>query len=128
MSDQEDPGFVVRDKRGHGAEEASVTSEPEPEPASSPASTLSQQEAPPLTFSSFIFSLGTSTLMLMGESMVPDQPTPPANLPQAKEMIDVLSMLEAKTQGNLTSDEQTVLHEMLYTLRMKYVDAVSGKS
>ena len=60
--------------------------------------------------------------------MVPDQSTPPVNLPQAKEMIDVLSMLEAKTQGNLTSDEQTVLSEMLYTLRMKYVDAASGKS
>jgi hypothetical protein len=45
----------------------------------------------------------------------------PVNLPQAKEIIDLLSVLEEKTTGNLTTDEQTVLRDMLYALRMKYV-------
>ncbi|RMH34714.1 MAG: DUF1844 domain-containing protein [Nitrospirae bacterium] len=81
----------------------------------------------PVTFSSFIFSLGTSALMLMGETIDPRQPAPPVNLPQAKEIIDILSMLEEKTQGNLSTDEESVLRDMLYTLRMKYVGMTSTK-
>ncbi len=46
--------------------------------------------------------------MLMGESLDPQQPAPPMNLPQAKEIIDILSMLEEKTKGNLSSDEASV--------------------
>ena len=53
--------------------------------------------------------------------MGPQQPPMPVNLPQAKEIIDLLSVLEEKTTGNLTTDEQTVLRDMLYALRMKYV-------
>lgn len=60
--------------------------------------------------------------MLMGEQIDPQQPAMPVNLPQAKEIIDLLSVLEEKTKGNLTTDEQTVLRDMLYALRMKYVN------
>jgi hypothetical protein len=45
----------------------------------------------------------------------------PLNLPQAKDIIDLLSVLENKTTGNLTTEEQAVLRDMLYALRMKYV-------
>ncbi len=65
--------------------------------------------------------------MLLGEQLDPQQPSMPVNLPQAKEIIDLLSVLEDKTKGNLTSDEQTVLRDMLYALRMKYVTLASPK-
>jgi Domain of unknown function (DUF1844) len=74
-----------------------------------------------VTFSSFVISLGSSSLMLMGEQLDPQQPPVPVNLPQAKEIIDLLSVLEEKTKGNLASEEQAVLRDMLYALRMKYV-------
>jgi hypothetical protein len=73
-----------------------------------------------------VFSLGTSALILMGEQLDPQQGKPPVNLAQAKEIIDILSMLEDKTRGNLNSDEQAVLVDMLYALRMKYVDLASS--
>jgi hypothetical protein len=66
--------------------------------------------------------------MLMGESLDPQQPSVPVNLPQAKEIIDILSMLDTKTKGNLSVDEASVLGDMLYTLRMKYVGLTSGQS
>ncbi len=66
--------------------------------------------------------------MLMAEHPDAKQPPPPVNLPQAKEIIDILSVLEEKTRGNLTSDEQAILRDMLYALRMKYVDLASGKT
>jgi hypothetical protein len=78
-----------------------------------------------VTFSSFVISLGSSSLMLMGEQVDPQQPAMPVNLPQAKEIIDLLSVLDAKTKGNLTTEEQAVLRDMLYALRMKYVSLTS---
>ena len=64
--------------------------------------------------------------MLMGERLDPKQASVPMNLSQAKEIIDILSILDEKTRGNLTSDEGAVLRDMLYALRMKYVDVASG--
>jgi hypothetical protein len=130
MSEEEEQPFVVRDKRGHSAFAEPATPTPEssvpPESQASPTFSDSTPPMPPLSFSSFVFSLGTSSLMLMGESLDPQQPSPPVNLPQAKEMIDILSMLEEKTKGNLSTEEASVIGDMLYTLRMKYVSATSG--
>ena len=127
---EEEQGFVVRDKRGRAAFDDPSTPMPEASQPSKPQETSDFSEPtppmPPLTFASFVFSLGTSSLMLMGESLDPQQPSPPVNLPQAKEIIDILSMLEEKTKGNLSSEEASVIGDMLYTLRMKYVSATSG--
>ncbi|MCS6283988.1 MAG: hypothetical protein RL768_636 [Nitrospirota bacterium] len=127
MAEQEE-GFVVRDRRGGGSEAAAKASGPSdaPKPASASGA---EHQAPafPVTFSSFVISLGSSSLMLMGEKLDPQQQAVPVNLPQAKEIIDLLSVLEEKTKGNLTSEEQTVLRDMLYALRMKYVSLSSGK-
>jgi len=134
VTEPEEQGFVIRDKRGHPREEtpsshASSTSSPDAEISEKApqASEPAHEPAPPLSFSSFIFSLGTSALMLMGEKLSSDQPSAPVNLPQAKEIIDILSILEEKTNGNLTTEEAAVIKDMLYTLRMKYVEASSGK-
>ncbi len=127
---EEEQGFVVRDKRGRAASDEPPTPMPEISQPSEPQEASDSSEPtppmPPLTFASFVFSLGTSSLMLMGESLDPQQPSPPVNLPQAKEIIDILSMLEEKTKGNLSSEEASVIGDMLYTLRMKYVSATSG--
>jgi hypothetical protein len=130
MSDEEQ-GFVIRDRRGRSESAASGgTQAPGPapsQPAEAPAAEFSQDAHIPANFSSFVISMGSSALMLMGEQLNPQQPSLPVNLPQAKEIIDLLSMLEEKTRGNLTSDEQGVLEDMLYALRMKFVSLSSGQ-
>jgi len=130
MADQEQ-GFVIRDRRGSGAESSSAPAPEQPAQtqATSPGSAGASQAAPgiPVTFSSFVISLGSSSLMLMGEQLDPGQQPLPVNLPQAKEIIDVLSVLEDKTKGNLTPEEQTLLRDMLYAVRMKYVTLTSKK-
>ena len=130
MPGEQEEGFIIRDRRGSSA------GADRPSPASAPAQAASK-EAPssapesesgsgvPVTFASFVISLGSSSLMLMGEQLDPQQPAMPVNLPQAKEIIDLLSVLEMKTKGNLTTEEQTVLRDMLYALRMKYVSLTS---
>ncbi|MCS6295533.1 MAG: DUF1844 domain-containing protein [Nitrospira sp.] len=132
MGDEKDQGFVIRDRRGRGEDAPSPGSVPPP-PTPEPASAESHHDAHghaghlPVNFSSFVISMGSSALMLMGEQLDPQQPTMPLNLPQAKEIIDLLSMLEEKTRGNLTPDEQVVMKDMLYALRMKFVSLTSGK-
>jgi hypothetical protein len=136
MSPEEPKAFVVRDRRSRGDEEVTEPKDSTSGSSDSRTTTASAAEAAsqlrsgshqPLTFSSFIFSLGTSALMMMGEQLDPQQPRMPANLVQAKEIIDILSMLEEKTRGNLTADEGAVLSDMLYALRMKYVDQASSQ-
>ncbi|MFO0699904.1 MAG: DUF1844 domain-containing protein [Nitrospira sp.] len=130
MAEQEQ-GFVIRDRRASGGGEATTTTASttrESKPTTATTTEPSQSApSPPVTFSSFVISLGSSSLMLMGEQFDPQQPAMPVNLPQAKEIIDLLSVLEDKTKGNLTADEQTVLRDMLYALRMKYVTLASPK-
>jgi len=133
---EEEQGFVIRDRRASGGSEtppAPATGTKETPPSSAqeaaPSQTAPSQESHglPVTFASFVISLGSSSLMLMGEQLDPRQEVMPVNLPQAKEIIDLLSVLEEKTKGNLTSEEETVLRDMLYALRMKYVTLASPK-
>ena len=129
MAEQEQ-GFVVRDRRASGGTEPvpADSSASQPKPAEAPPAGSSHDASGyPVTFSSFVISLGSSSLMLMGEQLDPQQTPIPVNLPQAKEIIDLLSVLEEKTKGNLTPEEQSVLRDMLYALRMKYVTLASPK-
>ena len=129
---EKDEGFVVRDRRGGSGTDrpspaSSGTSSAEgqaPSPSTSPSGP-SHSSGVPVTFSSFVISLGSSSLMLMGEQLDPQQSPLPVNLPQAKEIIDLLSVLDEKTKGNLNLEEQAVLRDMLYALRMKYVSLTS---
>lgn len=121
MAAEKEEGFVVRDRRGGSGPEKPAPPSPAPDKAEAPP----EGSGMPVTFSSFVISLGTSSLMLMGEKLDPQQPALPVNLPQAKEIIDLLSVLEDKTKGNLTAEEQGVLRDMLYGLRMKYVSLTS---
>ncbi len=133
MAKEEEQGFVIRDKRGRSDEPAAAGPGRPAAAASSSApdpthgTDHGHEPHPPVTFASFVFSLSTSALMLMGEQLDPRQGKIPVNLPQAKEIIDILSVLEAKTKGNLNQEEQAMLTDMLYALRMKYVDLASGK-
>ncbi|SCY50351.1 DUF1844 domain-containing protein [Desulfoluna spongiiphila] len=82
------------------------------------------QEAPPLpgiNFSTFIFSLNSSALVHLGMITAPGGGAKAINLPLAKQTIDILGMLEAKTAGNLTDEEINLLSNMLHDLRMMYV-------
>jgi hypothetical protein len=78
-------------------------------------------ELPKLDFPTFVLSLSSSVLVHLGEIPEPESGQTMANLPVAKQTIDILSMLEQKTKGNLDPQEDTLLKDMLFELRMKYV-------
>ncbi len=83
------------------------------------AAASARRGAEPLDFSSLIVSLATQALMLMGE--VPNADSVNVNMDAAKQTIDVIALLEVKTQGNLNEEESKLIGEVLTSLRMAYV-------
>jgi hypothetical protein len=79
---------------------------------------------PEVSFSAFVYSLSTSALVHLGEIPEPITEKMDKNLPLAKQTIDILGILQEKTKGNLTQDEENLLNSFLYDLRMRYVKAM----
>ena len=78
-------------------------------------------QLPKINFPTFIFSLNTSCLVQLGVIEDPASGKKAKNLVLAKQTIDILGMLEEKTHGNLTKEEESMLKNILYDLRMIYV-------
>ena len=76
---------------------------------------------PEINFPTFVASLNASALVHLGVIEDPATGNKSKNLPMAKQTIDILSMLEEKTEGNLTPDEKNMLQNILYDLRILYV-------
>jgi hypothetical protein len=76
---------------------------------------------PEINFSTFVVSLNASALLHLGAIEDPATGKTSKNLPMAKQTIDILCMLERKTAGNLTKDEENLLKNILYDLRIIYV-------
>ncbi len=79
-------------------------------------------QIPEASFSLFISSLATQTLINLGEIENPLNKKKEQDLDQAKFTIDTLQIIKDKTKGNLTDDETNYLDTMLYDLRMRYIE------
>lgn len=76
---------------------------------------------PGITFSTFIASLNATALVHLGVMNTPATDEPAKNMAVAKQTIDIIGMLEEKTRGNLTDDEEKLIQNILHDLRLMYV-------
>ena len=74
-------------------------------------------------FHLLVLSLGNAALMGLGLVPEPDSGRTEKNLELASHNIDLLSMLQLKTKGNLAPEEEQLLVGVLYDLRLKFCDA-----
>jgi hypothetical protein len=74
-------------------------------------------------FSTHVLSMASSAMISLGQMPAPDGETLETDIETARYLIDVLSMLETKTRGNLDESEQKLLQSLLYDLRVAFVDA-----
>jgi hypothetical protein len=81
----------------------------------------SHPHMPEINFATFIFSLNSSALVHLGIIDDPASRSKSKNIAMAKQTIDILAMLQEKTRGNLSGDEENMLKSMLYDLRILYV-------
>jgi hypothetical protein len=79
---------------------------------------------PLLSFTSFVLSLASTAAIHFGDLPDPVSGEPgDVNLAGAVQMIEILSLLERKTKGNLTAEERQMLEQVLYELRLRFVEA-----
>lgn len=102
----DEKGFVMRDGNEHDTDDSRL---------------------PKIDFSTFIFSLNSSALVHLGAISAPGSSEKAINLPLAKQTIDIIGVLEEKTKGNLSEDEENMLKNILHDLRMMYVRAKEKK-
>ena len=86
-----------------------------------------EQELPPFDFNLLVLSLTTSALIHLGEAPEAAGEPGPVNLGHARQVIDTLAVLEDKTRGNLTGEEERILHQALFDLRLRYARKAAGK-
>jgi hypothetical protein len=84
--------------------------------------TADEETLPTIDFSTFVLSLSHSALMHLGQAPHPETGGLEKSLPMARQTIDLLGMLEEKTKGNLSGDEERLLTQILFDLRMRYVE------
>lgn len=134
QEEQEEQGFRVTDKRGFNEDGEPVPTKPQATvkegetPAAEKASAKEEKPPeketpprPPIDFPSYILSYYTQGCVLLGEVPNPYTNKKEEDLEAAKHTVDILSMLEQKTKGNLSKEEQQLLESVLYELRMKYM-------
>jgi len=137
---EEGKGFTVQDRRRFSpdtgeardptSEEPSGSQKADADSSAGDARSQSQPHQEPLpeiNFSTFVISLSTQALMNLGEIPNPLTNTPDKDIPVAKQMIDILGMLQEKTRNNLNAGESKLMEEILFDLRMKYVEAVKQR-
>ena len=136
-------GFKVSDKRrfteeGEAREDsteqaestcqayADPTKETFPDPSENANREVKEnhEELPSINFSTFIMSLSTQALMHLGEIDNPVTGKAEKDVAVAKQTIDIIAMLSEKSTGNLDETEEQLVREVLYNLRMSYVEAV----
>ncbi|TIH16453.1 DUF1844 domain-containing protein [Marinifilum sp. JC120] len=76
---------------------------------------------PEVNFSTFVMSMSSSAMVHLGEVADPSSGRVEFSPILAKQSIDVLAVLEDKIKNGMTEDEERLLCELLYNLRMKYV-------
>jgi hypothetical protein len=129
---EEEKGFVIRDKRNFTAEgEAKPKTEvPEEEKKVEGDAVEQKGETPPdagmplpeIDFASFVLSMSSSVLLHFGQVPDPFTKKTERNLPMAKQTIDILGIMQEKTKGNLSKDEEELISNLLHDLRLRYVE------
>jgi hypothetical protein len=146
--EREDKGFKVVDKRSMSDEEREAerkpaeTVVPEPKAAGAPPPPHEGEAAPvepphpggaehhrglhPPGFLDLVQSLQYSAMLHLGMVQGPGGERSPVDLPAAQDAIDMMGVLKEKTKGNLTAEEDGMLTEGLYVLRMSYLAAMNA--
>lgn len=89
---------------------------------------MENQEASSVTFTGFVLSLATTAAVHFGDLADPGtgEPSEP-NLAAASQMIEIIALLQDYTKGNLSEPESRLVDDLLYELRMRFVQAQQGE-
>ena len=90
--------------------------------------TQDNQATPNVEFSNLILGFAHSALYHLGEVPIGEQKAEKKDLTAAKQNIEIIDMLQAKTAGNLDSTEQKLITSILTDLKLKYAQQSNENS
>lgn len=76
---------------------------------------------PPPTFDFLVFSLKMQAEIRLGIIAIPGESPSAPDLRAARHAIDTLAMIQEKTRGNLSMEEQRLIENSLTELRFRFV-------
>jgi len=79
-----------------------------------------------IDFSALVLSLATGAMLQLGVAPDPVTKKTEVNLEMARQNIEILALLQEKTRGNLTEDENKLIETLLAEIRLKYVEKSRG--
>ena len=91
--------------------------------AAEPGDCYPTESLSPMDFSTFVLSLASSAMVNLGVVEDPEGAKAATDLVAAKQLIDIIGVLEEKTRGNLSESEEKLVKSLLYDLRVQYCDA-----
>jgi hypothetical protein len=122
MEDQK-KGYTFQDKRGR-KEEPGKAAEREASPGGGEGPSASGQEyRSDVDFSTLIMSFASAAVISMGRMPDPATGQTGRNPALARQNIHIIEMLRDKTRGNLTRDEETLIENILYELKLSFVES-----
>lgn len=77
----------------------------------------------PIEFTTFLLGLASSVLIHLGQAANPENGKTEKDLVQARQLVDLLTLLREKTRGNLTTEEDHLFDNLLADVRIRFVDA-----
>jgi len=110
-----------RDERASDAGEGAASAKPEIAEEETRKEAFDDLGYPEINFANFIISLSTSAMFHFGDFADPATGKAEVNLEAAKQTIDIIGMLEEKTKNNLDPEEMRLVQNLLFELRMRYV-------
>lgn len=121
-----DKGFTVTDRRAFNADGSPISDADDLAGSQKIEASCGASTMPTVSFDTLIASLNASALYSLGMLAEPGADEVKKNLEMARYTIDLLEMLEEKTKGNLSAGEAEMLKNVLYDLRMIYVQEKKG--
>ncbi|MCI0416292.1 DUF1844 domain-containing protein [bacterium] len=129
MAEKKDEEIRINDRRFFDQEGNPVTkeeSEPSSQTKEGPKTEKREtkkdgEPQPGIDFIAILFTFVHTCLIYLGEVKDPEGKSSEENLEGARQMIDILEIMQQKTKGNLTAQEEQYLESALYDLRMRYM-------
>ncbi|NQV34532.1 MAG: DUF1844 domain-containing protein [Phycisphaeraceae bacterium] len=124
MADDQGKKLIIDDDwKQEAQKEKEILADKEKQEKASPEGAGSAPSLPPAIFSSLVSMLGTQAFYAMGFIRTREDEEPIQDLNMAQYNIDLLGVLQDKTQNNLSEEEHKILDETLQQLRMAFVQA-----
>ncbi len=120
--------YTIKDSRGAEKEEKTTSQSSKDAGAEKAKEPSHEKSFPSLDFSSLIMSLASAALISLGRFPEPQSGRTIKDLDLAQQNIDIISMLEEKTKGNLNPQEKSLIENVLYELRIEFVKAAKEEN